>query len=100
MVIVDKLVYMSLFKNFWQRLTKIFRDEHVSVKRQGAQMRIRRKSWLKQLRVAISTRASVPSGSSPQNSQTNFFDLLHNIGDFKTRENFSKVHIIKTIAQH
>jgi hypothetical protein len=73
---------------------KIFRDEYVPLKRQGARMRIRRKSWLKQLRVAISTRASVPSGSSPQNSQTNFVDLLHSICDFKTHENF----LIKTTA--
>jgi hypothetical protein len=95
MVIAAKRMYMSLFKIFWQRLTKIFRDEYVSLKRQGARMRIRKKSWLKQLRVAISTRASVPSGSSPQNSQTNFVDLLHSICNFKTR---SKVHIIKTAA--
>jgi hypothetical protein len=73
---------------------KTFRDEYVPLKRQGARMRIRRKSWLKQLRVAISTRASVPSGSSPQNSQTNFVDLLHSICDFKTHENF----LIKTTA--
>jgi hypothetical protein len=88
MVIAAKRMYMSLFKIFWQRLTKIFRDEYVSSKRQGARMRIRKKSWLKQLRVAISTRASVPSGSSPQNSQTNFVDLVHNFCNFKTRENF------------
>jgi hypothetical protein len=77
---------------------KSFRDEYVSLKRQGAQMRIRRKSWLKQLRVAISTSASVPSRSSPQNSQTNFVDLLHSIHNFKTHENFSEIHVIKTAA--
>jgi hypothetical protein len=77
---------------------KIVRDEYVSLKRQGARMRIRRKSWLKQLRVAISTRASVPSGSSTQNSQTNFVDMLHSICNLKTCENFSKVHIVKTAA--
>jgi hypothetical protein len=77
---------------------KNFRDEYVSLKRQRARMRIRRKSWLKQLRVAISTRESVPSGSSPQNSQTNFVDLLHSINNFKTRENLSEVHVIKTVA--
>jgi hypothetical protein len=53
-------------------------------------MTIHRKSWLKQLRVAISTRASVPSGSSPQNSQANFVDLHHINCDFKTREKFLK----------
>jgi hypothetical protein len=67
-----------------------FRDEHVPSKRQGARVKIRRKSWLKKLRVAVSIRASVPSGSSPQNSQTNFVDLHHNICNFKTRENFSE----------
>jgi hypothetical protein len=74
---------------------KFFCDEYVPLKRKGARMRIRRKSWLKQLRVAVSTRASVPSESSPQNLQTNFVDWLHSICNFKTRENFSKVHIIK-----
>jgi hypothetical protein len=33
------------------------------------------KSWLKQLKVAISTGASLPERSSPQNSKTNFVDL-------------------------
>jgi hypothetical protein len=69
---------------------KNFRDEYVLSKRQGARVKIRRKSWLKQLRVAVSTRASVPIGSSPQNSQTNFVDLHHSICNFKTRENFSE----------
>jgi hypothetical protein len=72
---------------------KIFRDEYVPLKGQGARMKIRRKSWLKQLRVAVSTKASMPSGSSPQNSRTNFVDLLHSICNFKTRENFSKAYI-------
>jgi hypothetical protein len=35
------------------------------------------------------TRASVPSGSSPQNSQANFVDLRHN-RDFKTCKKFLK----------
>jgi hypothetical protein len=33
------------------------------------------KSWLKQLKVAISTGASLPDRSSPQNSKANFVDL-------------------------
>jgi hypothetical protein len=37
----------------------------------------------------------MPSGSSPQNSQTNFVDLHLSICNFKTRENFSKAYIIK-----
>jgi hypothetical protein len=75
---------------------KNFHDEYVPLKRQGARVKIRRKSWLKQLRFAVSTRASMPSGSSPQNLQTSFVDLHHSICNFKTRENFSKVYIIKT----
>jgi hypothetical protein len=61
---------------------KIFHDEYVLLKGQGARVKIRRKSWLKQLRVAVSTKASMPSGSSPQNSRTNFVDLRHNIWSF------------------
>jgi hypothetical protein len=59
---------MSLLKYFLQKFMKLFRDEYVPLKRQGVCVKIRKKSWLKQLRVAISTGASVPSGSSPQNS--------------------------------
>jgi hypothetical protein len=44
-------------------------------KGQGARSENCRKSWLKQLRVAVSTEASLPVGSSPQNSKTNFVDL-------------------------
>jgi hypothetical protein len=58
---------------------KIFGDENVLIKEHGARVKIRRKSWLKQLRVAVSIKASMPSGSSPQNSRTNFVDLRHNI---------------------
>jgi hypothetical protein len=58
---------------------KNFRDKNVLIKGQGARVKIRRKSWLKQLRVAVSTKASMPSGSSPQNFRTNFVDLRHNI---------------------
>jgi hypothetical protein len=54
---------------------KSFRDNIVVIKGQGAHAEICRKSWLKQLRVAVSTRASLPIGSSPQNSKTNFVDL-------------------------
>jgi hypothetical protein len=90
MVIAAKRRNMSLFKNFSAEIHEIFL-RYVPLKMQGAQVKICRKSWLKQLRVAISTRASVPSGSSPQNSQTNFVDLHHITCDFKSREKFSKV---------
>jgi hypothetical protein len=43
----------------------------------------RRKSWLKQLRVAVSTGASLPVGSSPQNSKTNFVDLRDDGSNFQ-----------------
>jgi hypothetical protein len=58
---------------------KVFRDKDVLIKGQGARVEIRRKTWLKQLRVAVSTKASMPSGSSPQNSRANFVNLRHNI---------------------
>jgi cAMP phosphodiesterase len=76
---------------------KFCRDEYVPLKRQGARVKIRTKLWLNQLRVAISTRASVPSGSSPQNLQTNFVDLHHITCNFKTRESYSKVQMIKDV---
>jgi hypothetical protein len=69
---------------------KSFQDECFPWKRQGARVKIHRKYWLKQLRVAVTTRASAPSGSSPQNSQANFVDLHHINCDFKTREKFLK----------
>jgi hypothetical protein len=56
-----------------------FHEKIVLAKGQGARVGIRRKSWLKQLRVAISTRASMQRGSSLQNSRTNFVDLPNNI---------------------
>jgi hypothetical protein len=59
-------------------------------------MKIHRKSWLKQLSVLVSTKASMPYGSSPQNSRTNFVDLRHSFCNFKIHENFSKACIIKT----
>jgi hypothetical protein len=58
---------------------KNFHEKIVLAKGQGARVGIRRNSWLKQLRVAVSTRASMPRGSSPQNSRTNFVDLPNNI---------------------
>jgi hypothetical protein len=61
---------------------KIFHDEYVMLKGQGARVKICRKLWLKQLRVAVSTKASMPSGSSSQNSQTNFVDLRRDIWNF------------------
>jgi hypothetical protein len=42
-----------------------------------------RKSWLKQLRVAVSTGASLPVGSSPQNSKANFVDLHDDGSNFQ-----------------
>jgi hypothetical protein len=58
---------------------KVFRDKNVLIKGQGARVEIRRTSQLKQLRVSVSTKESMPSGSSPQNSRTNFVDLRHNV---------------------
>jgi hypothetical protein len=89
-------VYVACLRISWRRFMKIFRDEYVPLKGQGARVKICKKSWLKQLRVAVSTKASMPSGSSPQNSRTNFVDLHHSICNFKTRKNFSKAYIIKT----
>jgi hypothetical protein len=63
--------YASLMKTVEKLVTKKF----VLAKGQGARVELRTKSWLKQLRVAISTGASMPRGSSPQNSRTNFVDL-------------------------
>jgi hypothetical protein len=52
-----------------------FHDKIVLAKGKGARVEIPRKSRLKQLRVAISTRASMPSGLSPQNLRKNFVDF-------------------------
>jgi hypothetical protein len=49
----------------------------------------RRKSWLKQLRVAVSTGASLPIGSSPKNSKTNFVDLRDDGSNFQKLTNIS-----------
>jgi hypothetical protein len=64
-------------------LLKKFRDNIVVIKGQGARAEIRKKSWLKQLRVAVSTKASLPIGSSPQNSKTNFVDLRNDGRNFQ-----------------
>jgi hypothetical protein len=72
---------VALFQNLFLNANcrKKFHDKIVLAKWQGARVEIRRKSRLKQLRVAISTSASMPSGSSPQNSRTNFADLRNNV---------------------
>jgi hypothetical protein len=70
---------------------KVFREECAPLKGQGARVKIRRKSWLKQLKVAVSTKASMPSGSSPQNSRTNFVDLHRSFYNFGNLWNFLKI---------
>jgi hypothetical protein len=70
-------------------LLKVFRDKIILIKGQGARVEIRRKSRLKQLRVAVSTRASMPSKSSPQNSRKNFVDLHHSISSYHKLAKFS-----------
>jgi hypothetical protein len=74
---------------------KVFREECAPLKGQGARMKIHRKSWLKQLKVAVSTKASMPSGSSPQNSRTNLSTCVVAFVILKTYEIFSKACIIK-----
>jgi hypothetical protein len=51
------------------RIVESYLNIIVVRKGQGARSENRRKPWLKQLRVAISTEASLPVGSSPQNSK-------------------------------
>jgi cobalamin biosynthesis protein CbiG len=75
--IVPKLCFLN------ENYRKVFHEKNVLARGQGARVEIRRKSWLKQLRVAISTSESVPTGSSPQNSRTNFVDLPKNTRSFK-----------------
>jgi hypothetical protein len=68
----------ALFQNFaslMKTVEKLVTKKFVLAKGQGARVELRRKSWLKQLRVAISTKASMPRELSPQNSRTNFVDL-------------------------
>jgi hypothetical protein len=67
--------YFFLNENYQKK----FHRKIVLAKGQGARVEVRRKSWLKQLRGAVSTRASMPRGSNPQNSGTNFVDLPNNI---------------------
>jgi hypothetical protein len=69
--------------SFSVKCRKVFCDNIVVRKGQGAHAKNRRKSWLKQLRVAISTGASLPDGSSPQNSKTNFVDLRDDGSNFQ-----------------
>jgi hypothetical protein len=61
----------------------------------------RRKSWLKQLRVAVSTEASMPVGSSPQNSKTILLTCATTVKIFKkTNEDFLlKVYFIEIREQ-
>jgi hypothetical protein len=54
--IVPKLCFLN------ENYRKVFHEKIVLAKRQGAHVEICGKLWLKQLRVAISTRASVPTG--------------------------------------
>jgi hypothetical protein len=54
---------VALFQNSFSLMKtaeKNFHEKIVLAKGQGVRVEIRRKSWLKQLRVAISTRASMP----------------------------------------
>jgi hypothetical protein len=59
---------MFLLKILFVKFVNYIYDDYFPLKRQGARVKIRKQSWLKQLRVAISTRASVPSELSLQNS--------------------------------
>jgi hypothetical protein len=78
---------------------EFFHEKIVLAKGLGARVEIRRKSWLKQRKVAISTRASMPRGSSPQNSRTNFVDLP-NILSFKEFAKIStKACLIKVFEE-
>jgi hypothetical protein len=52
--IVPKFFFLN------ENCRKNFHEKIVLAKGQGVRVEIRRKSWLKQLRVAISTRASMP----------------------------------------
>jgi hypothetical protein len=59
-------------------------------KGQGTPSDVHKKSWLKQLRVAISTEASLPIGPSPQNSKNKFCRLAQRRSKFsKIDEDFS-----------
>jgi hypothetical protein len=83
----------SCLKISWHELMKMFHDKYVLIKGQGARVKICIKLWLKQLRVAVSTMASMPSGSSPQNLRTNFVDLRHNIWSFQKLAKISRKRV-------
>jgi hypothetical protein len=68
-------------------------------KGQGARSKNRRKSRLKQLRVAVSTGASLPVGSSPQNSKTNFVDLRDDGSNFQKLTNIPPKGILDRNAR-
>jgi hypothetical protein len=68
MRIMANRMYTLLLKNFFIKFMNYIRYDYLPLKRQGDRVKIRKKSWLKQLRVAISTRANMPSVLSPQNS--------------------------------
>jgi hypothetical protein len=50
--------------------------------------------------LTTSTRASVPSGSSPQNSLNKFCRLASHYYDFKIRGKFSKIQMIKIAEEN
>jgi hypothetical protein len=54
---------------------------------------------LKQLRVAVSTKASLPVGSSPQNSKTNFVDLRDDGSNFQKLTNIPPKGILDRNAR-
>jgi hypothetical protein len=57
---IQENVCVGCLKISSQKFMKIFREECAPLKKQGACVKICRKSWLKQPRVAVSTKASVP----------------------------------------
>jgi hypothetical protein len=52
----DESTVYVLVKRFFLKSTNYIHDDYFPFKRQGARVKIREKSWLKQLKVAISTR--------------------------------------------
>jgi hypothetical protein len=53
-------VHVGCLKISSHKFIKVFREESAPFKGQGACVKIRRELWLKELRVAVSTKASVP----------------------------------------
>jgi hypothetical protein len=49
-------MYMFLLKQFFVKSTNYVHDDYFPFKRQGARAKILEQSWLKQLKVVISTR--------------------------------------------